>query len=53
MRYLKSILLLLISAKLLYLSTIPSRLSAVGEDQKLASHKKAIAFEGNFIATPH
>ena len=48
--YLKSILLLLISATLLYLSTIPSSMSAVGE---LESQKQAIAFDGNFIATPY
>ena len=48
--YLKRILLVLISATLLDLSTIPSSMSAVGE---LASEKQAIAFDGNFIATPY
>ena len=48
---LKSISLLLISVTFLYLSTIPSSMSAVGN--KRGSQKQTIAFDENFIATPH
>ena len=42
--------MLLVSAKFHYLSTIPSCMSAVGEE---TSEKQAVTFDEIFIATPH
>ena len=49
--YLKSISLFIISATLLYLSTIPSCMFAVGEET--SKPETSYSYNENFIATPH